>query len=204
MRFIYIKIGLLIIAWITLTLVNFYFVPYFLLAFELLLVILISIILAVLWVIKAGRTETKVPKQTTIFYIVTTILIILTIYPHPINKIIEKADWYIFYSKRNEIVQMVKNKELNPNVSWNNVLCELPFEFPVISNGGNDILIERVNNTNNVTVTFWIFRNFFSAPSTRLVFTNDITEIRRINNLIEKDPANNWVIEENWYRTFGE
>lgn len=198
------KIGLLIIAWIILTLVNFYFVPYFLLALEWLLVILVSIILAILWVIKAGKVETIVPKQQTIFYIVTTILIIFTIYPHPINKIIEKIDWHIFYSKRNEIVQMVKNNELNPNVSWNNVLCELPFEFPVISNGGNDILIERVYNTNNVTVTFWIFRNFFSAPSTRIVFTNDITEIRRINNLIEKDPANNWVIEENWYRTFGE
>lgn len=129
-------------------------------------------------------------------------MFILTIYPQPVNKIIEKFDWYIFYSKRSEIVQMVKNKELNPNVSWNRVLCELPFEFPVISNGGNDILIDRIDGTDHVTVTFWIFRNFFNAPSTQLVYTNSPSEITRIHDIMKHDPSNNWEIEENWYRTF--
>ena len=51
-------------------------------------------------------------------------------------------------------MEQVKNKELNPNVSWNGWVCELPFEFPVVSNGGNDIGITRNEENNGTTVTF--------------------------------------------------
>ncbi len=90
-----------------------------------------------------------------------SILFLLTLYRHKTNLAIEKVDWFILENKRNEIVEKVKNKELNPNVSWNGWVCELPFEFPIVSNGGNDIGISRNEENNGTTVTFWVFRNFF-------------------------------------------
>ena len=127
----------------------------------------------------------------------------MTFFRQPVNQIIEKADWYIFYNKRTEVVEQVKNGELKPNVSWNGWVCELPFELPVISNGGNDIGIFRNQVNNRTTVTFWVFRNFFDSPSTHFVFTDDPEEIKRIEGKIETKPNDNWRIRENWDRTYG-
>jgi len=193
---------LIIFAWGILTIINYYFVPYFLLAIEWLLILIVFLIVVIIKTVKISRSDEKVAGRKKVQYGIITVLFILTIYPHPVNRVIEKIDWHIFFSKRNEIVQMVKNRQLNPNVSWNKELCELPFEFPVISNGGNDIVIDRIDSTDRVTVTFWIFRNFFSSPSTYLVYTNNPYEIARIQNIIKHDPSNNWEIEKNWYRTF--
>jgi hypothetical protein len=176
--------------------------PYFLLAFEWLMILLTFLVLTIIKIIRLLQGKEVLTSKKLVSYGIISVLFIFIIYPHPINKIIEKIDWYIFYNKRVEIVHMVKNRELNPNVSWNNVLCELPYDFPVVSNGGNDILIKRIDSTSEITVTFWIFRNFFSAPSTQLVYTNSQYEINHIQNLIKRDPSNNWEIAENWYRTF--
>ena len=117
---------------------------------------------------------------------------------------IEKLDWHIFYNTRTKVVQQVKNGELKPNVGWNGWVCQLPYEFPVISNGGNDIGISKNELTNEVTVTFWVSRNFLSAPSTHIVYTNRPEDIEYYNDLIERNPVDNWQIEENWFRTFHE
>jgi len=196
------KSVLIIFVWGILTIINFYFVPYFLLALEWLLILIVFLIVVIIKTVKISRSDEKVAGRKKVQYGIITVLFILTIYPHPVNRVIEKIDWHIFFSKRNEIVQMVKNRQLNPNVSWNKELCELPFEFPVISNGGNDIVINRIDSTDRVTVTFWIFRNFFSSPSTHLIYTNNPYEIERIQNIMKRDPSNNWEIEKNWYRTF--
>ena len=83
-------------------------------------------------------------------------------------------------------------------------VCELPYKFPVISNGGNEIGISKNDGTNEITVTFWVFRNFFSAPSTHFEYTNRPEDIKYYNEIIERDPDENWKVEENWYRTFHE
>ncbi len=116
---------------------------------------------------------------------------------------IEKIDWHLFYSKRVAIVQQVKSGHLTPNVSWNNWVCELPYEFPIVSNGGNDIGISRNKETNSVTVTFWVYRNFFSAPSTTFVFTDDKEDIAAFDERVAAKPKNNWKLKDGWYRLFG-
>lgn len=193
---------LIIFAWGILTIINFYFVPYFLLALEWLLILFIFLLFAIIKTVKISKSDENLTKSKKIQYGLITVLFFLTIYPHPVNKVLEKIDWFIFYSKRIEIVQMVKNRQLNPNVSWSKDLCELPYEFPVISNGGNDIVINRIDSSDHLTVTFWIFRNFFSSPSTHLIYTNNPYEIERIQHIMNRDPSNNWEIEKNWYRTF--
>jgi hypothetical protein len=84
----------------------------------------------------------------------------LTLSRWHVKNIIEKADWHIFYQKRVETVEKVQKKELNPNVGWNNWICELPFEFPVISNGGNDIGISRNDSTQTITVELFLEISF--------------------------------------------
>ena len=120
------------------------------------------------------------------------------------EKIIEKVDWVIFFNKRTDIVCQIKKGKLNPNVSWNGWICQLPFKFPVISNGGNDIGIDRYKEKGTITVTFWIFRNYFEAPSTQFIYTDDSEEIRLIEEKIKIDPANNWRINTNWFRSKGD
>ena len=198
------KLIWIVSAWVFLTLVNYYFVPYFIVVLEWLILSLALLILTIGQIIKLIRERKNLTRQRIISVSVILTLFLLTFYRQPINQIIEKVDWHIFYNKRTEVVEQVKNGELKPNVSWNGWVCELPYEFPVISNGGNDIGISKNDSTNEVTVTFWVFRNFFSAPSTHFVYTNRPEDIQYYNDLIERSPNENWKIEDNWYRTFEE
>lgn len=117
---------------------------------------------------------------------------------------IEKIDWHLFYQKRMAIVNQVKSGHLNPNVTWNGWVCELPYKFPIVSNGGNDIGISRNKETNSVTVTFWVYRNFFDAPSTTFVFTDNKDDIAAFEERVAVKPENNWKLGDGWYRLFGE
>jgi hypothetical protein len=115
-----------------------------------------------------------------------------------VASIIEKADWHILYSKRMEIVEKVKKRELNPNVSWNDYLCELPYKFPIVSKSGNDITIRRNHSTQAVTVEFFIVRGMLS-PSSYFIYTDDDERINYYESIINKSDRN-WKIKENWYR----
>ncbi|WOD43994.1 hypothetical protein [Hwangdonia lutea] len=190
--------------WVVLTLVNYYLVPYFIVALEWLILSLVLLIWSIGQIVKLIKERKNLSRQRIASVLVISSLFLLTFFRQPVNQIIEKADWYIFFNKRTEVVEQVKNGELEPNVSWNGWVCELPYEFPVISNGGNDIGISKNDSTNEVTVTFWVFRNFFSSPSTHFVYTNRPEDIKHYNELSERHPDDNWKIEENWYRTFHE
>jgi len=80
----------------------------------------------------------------------------------------------------------------------NNGICILPFNFPIVSNGGNDIWIFQ--NKNKKTVKFWISRGFFDSPQSYFIYTDDPDTINSINRLIKKYPENNYKIKEHWYR----
>ena len=190
--------------WVVLTLVNYYFIPYFIVALEWLILSLVLLIWTIGQIVKLIKERKILSRQRIASVLVISSLFLLTFFRQPVNQIIEKADWYIFFNKRTEVVEQVKNGKLKPNVSWNGWICELPYEFPVISNGGNDIGIFRNQENNRTTVTFWVFRNFFDSPSTHFVFTDDPDEIKRIEEKIETRPNDNWRIKDNWYRTYGE
>ena len=194
----------IIIAWVSITLINYYYTIYFILAI-IWFVLIISLFYLMLVQLKKTFEERKNLSKLRITNLLTfSLLFILTLYRYKTNLVIEKIDWFLLENKRNEIVEKVKNKEINPNVSWNGWVCELPFEFPVISNGGNDIGILRNKKNNGTTVTFWVFRNFFDSPSTHFVYSNDPEEIKSLDEKITNRPNENWKIKENWYRTYGE
>ena len=192
-----------VVVWVILTLLNYYYINFFFLAFILLGLILTLFILTIIQLVKTIKERKSLTKFRIAKLVTFTLLFILTIFRNTTNLIIEKVDWIILENKRTIIVEQVKNKELNPNVSWNGWVCKLPFQFPVVSNGGNDIGISRNTENNGTTVKFWIFRNFLDSPSTNFVYTDDPKEIKRLDEKVIERPDNNWKIKKNWYRIHG-
>jgi hypothetical protein len=198
------RLILVIVAWFVLTLVNYYYVPYYLLPFiwlALCVILLVVLGYQFIMLIKERRClRTKRVAKFAVFLL----LFFLTINRSTTEFVIEKADWIMLKSKRTEIVKQVIERKLNPNTTLNNGVCQLPFEFPIVSNGGNDILIDRDGKNGKTTITFWIFRNYFEAPSTRFVYTDNPEEITIIEKALAANPQDNWKISENWYRTYRE
>jgi hypothetical protein len=148
--------------------------------------------------LKEPKWETKSIASLSL----TAILFILTFYnfnkiPH---SIIEKVDWTISYNTRNTTVDEVLNGTLKPNTQMTSGICKLPFDFPIISNGGNDILIIGNENDNTKTIKFWISRGFFDSPQKYFIYTNDNETKKQYRELIKSAPDCNWEVAENWYR----
>jgi len=145
-------------------------------------------------------TERKKPSiiriVKTLFY---GLLFYLTFEVKIVAGIIEKADWHILYQKRMEIVEKVQKGELNPNVSWNDYLCELPFEFPIVSMSGNDIGISRNDSAQTITVEFFVIRGMLSS-STFFIYSNDNETLKDFDTMTAENSKRNWKIRENWYR----
>lgn len=116
------------------------------------------------------------------------------------RSIIEKIDWTISYNRRTQIVKEVLKGSLKANTDMNNGICKLPFDFPIISNGGNDICIYENKTDKTKTIKFWISRGFFNSPQTYFIFTNDSETKKYYQELIKTEPQNNWKLEGNWYR----
>ena len=196
------------IVWIISLLLFYYILPYFLIPFIWLAIVIFLITLSIRNIVKIFRNRKDFETLKIRLYkaIIALSLFVLTFYKvnQIPNSIIEKIDWNILFHKRKEIVAQVKSGELKPNVSWNNWVCELPFEFPIISNGGNDIGIRKNKTTEKYTIHFWVFRNFFDNPSTYFVYTENEEDQKHFEEKIKKNPKENWKLEENWYRIYGE
>ena len=196
------KLMAIVVAWCLLTLFNYYYVNFFFLAFEWLAlcgILLCLSIVHLIWLVKERKNTSLLRVEKVVVF---SALFFLTFTKLP-NKVIEKADWVIFLNKRTEIVEKVKKKELNANTPFNGLLCRLPFSFPLISNGGNNILINRYED-GTITVTFWIFANYFDSPSTQFIYSNNAEDIICIGKMIKSDPGENWKINNNWFRAKGD
>ena len=196
------KITVLVILWIIYVLSDYFYFPYFVQPFCWLFVCLILLILTIRQIVKSIKEKKDIKRSRILKLIVTSILFFLTFYNFNSipNFIVEKIDWNIYYNKRNDIVADVLIGKLTPNTEMNNGVCELPFKFPIISNGGNDILISENKETNTKTVHFWISRGFFDAPQTYFIYTNDNELKKQFEKQIKSKPEYNWKLEENWYR----
>ena len=198
---------ILLVFWILIQIFTFYLFPFFVMPFIWLLMILFFLVL----IIRNLIISIKNIKVLLIFnqrILKLTIVIILcglTFYKanHISQLIIEKLDWVVLYNQRKNIVDEVKNNKLQPNVSYNDFMCELPYEFPVVSDGGNDIAIYH-SDKNEYTIEFYVFRNFFEAPSTKIIYSENPENIHYFEEKIKDDPDNNWKIENNWYRIYGD
>jgi hypothetical protein len=154
-----------------------------------------------IWLLVAVLKNTN--SQMTIFH---KLGIVLTISIGSLSlffgeDIIEKLDWKLRRNSREEIVQLVKADKLKPNVSHNNIICTLDnWEFPPISNGGNEIAIYKTD-TGKLTVEFYINRGFLDHYSA-FVYTDDAEKIKELENHISYEKGNhiNKQLDEHWYR----
>lgn len=200
------KLKLLLLVWTIILLTNYYWTPYFVLPFVWLLTVGALIIFILNQIFKFYNERKNISKARILNIVVLSLLLFLTFYRFyeiP-NRGIEKIDWFVLKNKRTEILGRIKKGELKPDVKWNNGICELPFEFPIISNGGNDVWIfNSEKNSNQKTVKFFIFRNFFDSPSTYLIYSDDSEQMKYYEDKIKSNPKENWKIEQNWYRING-
>ncbi|MDC8105404.1 MULTISPECIES: hypothetical protein [Chryseobacterium] len=196
------KIVILVIIWLVFVFVDYFYLPYFIQPFSWFLVCIILLILTVRQIIKLIRERKYIKTNRIVNLSVTLILLVLTSYNFnkiP-NSIIEKIDWRISYNKRNQIVKEVLTEKLKPNTKTNNGIYKLSFDFPIISNGGNDIWIYQNKTEGTKTIKFWISRGFFESPQTYFIFTNDKETQKQYEELIKVKPEYNWKLEKNWYR----
>src|SRR5438128_1687793 len=119
-----------VICWCILALVKYYLLSYFTALLLWLGLLLGLLIVAISQLVKLIRERKTLSKLRMWKFFVFSALFYLTFDSSVVDGLIEKADWKVFYEKRMDIVQQVERGELNPNVSWNNWVCELPFEFP--------------------------------------------------------------------------
>ncbi|MDG1314869.1 MAG: hypothetical protein P8P29_05025 [Flavobacteriaceae bacterium] len=194
----------IVIIWIIITLINYYYTNFFILAFIWLGLSAILFVGTIVQIVKLIKELKNLTKFRIAKLIVFGLLFVLTFFRHIPNELIEKVDWIVLKGKRTEIVEKIKSGELIPNGTSNKGICELPFEFPIVSNGGNDVWIIRNKENSKLTVRFFVFRNFFDSPSTKFVFTEDEKTIETFEKRIKEKPKNNWKLDENWYRIYGD
>ncbi|HLW40964.1 hypothetical protein [Brumimicrobium sp.] len=193
-----------VVAWIILTIVNYYFIPYFFLA---LIWFGLSFILLIVALFQLGKLLYEIKRLTefrVLKFLTFATLFLLTFFHTTTSNVIEKIDWFLLENRRTEIINLVKNDQLNLNVKANGWVYELPYKFPVVSNGGNEIGIVRNQETNDITVTFWVFRNYFDSPSIHFIYTDNPEAINIYEKRIINKPENNWKIKKNWYRIYDE
>ncbi|MEO2053151.1 MAG: hypothetical protein ABGX00_15450 [Allomuricauda sp.] len=193
----------IIVFWILITLLNYYYTNFFILIFIWFAMSMIFLFVTVYQIVKLIK-ERNQPKNSRILKVlVFAILLTLTFFRNIPNTLIEKADWNILKGKRIEIVQKIKRGELKANGKNDTGICELPFKFPIISTGGNEVWIIHGKENNSLTVRFWINRNFFDSPQTLFIYTNDQKTIERFERKIIEEPKTNWKLDKNWYRIHG-
>lgn len=154
---------ILITVWIFIQLLSFYVFDFFIIPFIWLItifVLLIIIIKNLIYTIK-NRNVALLLYQGLLKLNITIILFGLTFYglSYVPQLIIEKLDWVVLYNQRKNIIDEVKSSKLQPNVSYNDFMCELPYEFPVVSNGANDIAIFH-SDENEYTIVFLFLEIF--------------------------------------------
>ena len=196
------RISILIILFLVFNFYDYFLAPYFIQPFSWLIVCITLIILSIAQAIKTFKERGNLKKSRILNLITTLLLLFLTGYNF--NKIpslvIEKLDWQVSYNQRKKIVEDVLANKLKPNTEMNNGICHLSFDFPILSNGGNDIWVSEDKNQGTKTIKFSIARGFFDSPQRYFVFTNDNETIKNYKEQIKNNPEVNWQLQENWFR----
>ena len=179
----------------------FYYYTFGLFSFFVVTPYLIFGICLTIWLLTAVIKNNK--SQMTNFHKIGVILVIIigTLSLSFGENLIENLDWKFRRSSREEIVQLVKINKLKPNVTHNNIICKLHnWNYPPISNGGNEIAIYRADSS-NITIEFFINRGFLDHYSA-FVYTNDVNKIEEIEEHIKhkKGLHVNEKLDKNWYR----
>lgn len=93
-------------------------------------------------------------KKNILLIIVLVLFVTAFFFLREDNKSLEEKFWNDL-SKREEVVNLVKNKELISDISERPDLIKLPLKYRNLSEGGGEIIIE---NDQGLSVLFYTFR----------------------------------------------
>lgn len=191
-----------VVAWILLTLYNYYYGNFFFIALE---EVVLSSGFAIVCIYQLVRifVERKSLGALRIVKLVVFVgLFLLTYYRWWTFEVIEKADWAILGGQRMTMAEQIQSGKLK--LEHEGGLWKLPFHFLPLSNGGNDIFVKRNTQNDKWIIAFVVFANFFDAPSIYRVYTDDPLEIQYLDRKAIEYPAENWKLAPNWYRIVAE
>ncbi len=120
----------------------------------------------------------------------------LIVYLVPFTNLWLKADFALYKNERTEIVKRVYDSRLKPNVSHNTSLIDLGNLYPLVSTGGNQIIVEE--HAGLKYVFFYTFRGVLDNYS-GFIYVPDGGEPKNYSDLDESDSSQITYLEGNWY-----
>ncbi|MDM5436674.1 hypothetical protein QUG02_00225 [Bacillus hominis] len=125
--------------------------------------------------------------------VIQLIIIIICIYV-PFVKIYLKLDFIIYKEDRKQVIELIEQKKLIPNVEYNNKMIHLPKQFVSTSKNGGDILVQEKENS--TLIFFYTYRGILDNFSGFIYSLNDIKPIKSDFNSDFKEIIK---VEKNWY-----
>ncbi|PEL16845.1 hypothetical protein COF37_28555 [Bacillus wiedmannii] len=125
--------------------------------------------------------------------VIQLFIIIICIYV-PFVKIYMKLDFIIYKEDRKQVIELIEQKKLIPNVEYNNEMIHLPKQFVSASKNGGDILVQEKENS--TLIFFYTYRGILDNFSGFIYSFNDIKPIKSDFNSDFKEIIK---IEKNWY-----
>lgn len=119
--------------------------------------------------------ETDEAYLSKVFAILILVLMAIVVFNFPFRACKMNVELTIYDKQRTEVVNMVKEKELEAD-DYGNV--ELPFKFKKLSSSGEVAVYQ--NDEDGIVVAFWIFRGMLSG-STQLIYSSQGEELIRAN-----------------------
>ncbi|MDC7290454.1 ABC transporter permease [Blautia schinkii] len=113
----------------------------------------------------------------------------------PVNDIKNKLNFELYKDKRCEVVEMVKERLLEPEQNSRGVI--LPEGYESTSTGG-DIVI--YSNADEITIGFWILKGFLNSGYSMFIYSSsdDMNSIRKLwPDILETDIIER--IENHWF-----
>ncbi|HFK1747180.1 TPA: hypothetical protein ACGX4N_004003 [Bacillus cereus] len=125
--------------------------------------------------------------------VIQLIIIIICIYV-PFVKIFMKLDFIIYKEDRKQVIELIEQKKLIPNVEYNSKMIHLPKQFVSTSKNGGDILVQEKENS--TLIFFYTYRGILDNFSGFIYSFNDIKPIKSDFNSDFKEIIK---VEKNWY-----
>ncbi|MED4444070.1 hypothetical protein CN971_31265 [Bacillus thuringiensis] len=125
--------------------------------------------------------------------VIQLIIIIICIYV-PFVKIYMKLDFIIYKEDRKQVIELIEQKKLIPNVKYNSKMIHLPKQFVSTSKNGGDILVQEKENS--TLIFFYTYRGILDNFSGFIYSFNDIKPIKSDFNSDFKEIIK---VEKNWY-----
>lgn len=151
----------------------------------------------ILYFVKSFRSSkrffNKKQVRTYVPLIINVLTIIIIIFV-PMTNIWLTVDFYVFKHTREQVMQKIMSGELQPNVSHNSSMINLPLKYKFLSKGGGDIVFSNTEEYQDVF--FFTFRGILDNFS-GYVYTTDMG--RTLENGWYSDVFQQKKYNDNWY-----